>query len=61
VTQAILVEGRHRVRVYAPDHRPPQGFEPVAPTLEDAYLVLMRTGSMPGTSTISPTTVGADA
>src|SRR5262245_47970822 len=42
VTQAILVEGNHRVRVYAPDHRPPSGFEPVAPTLEDAYLVMMR-------------------
>ena len=46
VTQAILVEGRHRVRVYAPDRRPPQGFERVAPTLEDAYLVLMRTGGL---------------
>src|SRR5436309_1618197 len=44
VTQASLVEGHHRVRVYAPDHRPPAGFESVAPTLEDAYLVLMRTG-----------------
>jgi ABC-type multidrug transport system ATPase subunit len=44
VTQAILVEGNHRVRVFAPDHRPPSGFEPAAPTLEDAYLVMMRTG-----------------
>ena len=43
VTQAILVEGRHRVRVYAPAGDPPAGFEPVTPTLEDAYLVLMRT------------------
>jgi ABC-2 type transport system ATP-binding protein len=48
VTQAILVEGHHRVRVYAPDHRPPAGFESVAPTLEDAYLVLMRTGAANG-------------
>jgi ABC-2 type transport system ATP-binding protein len=43
VTQAVLVEGRHRVRVYDPEGRPPLGFEAAAPTLEDAYLVLMRT------------------
>jgi len=43
VTQALLVEGRQRVRVYAPDGGAPAGFEPVAPSLEDAYLVLMRT------------------
>jgi ABC-type multidrug transport system ATPase subunit len=42
VTQAILVEGRHRVRVYDPERRPPAGFEPVAATLEDAYLALVR-------------------
>jgi ABC-type multidrug transport system ATPase subunit len=44
VTQAILVEGRHRVRVFEPDDAPPAGFERVTPTLEDAYLVLMRSG-----------------
>ena len=44
VTQAILVEGRHRVRVYEPNGTPPSGFERVTPTLEDAYLVLMRFG-----------------
>jgi ABC-2 type transport system ATP-binding protein len=44
VTQAILVEGRNRVRVYEPSGTPPTGFTPVAPTLEDAYLVFMRTG-----------------
>jgi len=48
VTQAILVEGRHRVRVYEPGGAPPSGFEPAVPTLEDAYLVMMRTGGMPG-------------
>ena len=47
VTQAILVEGRHRVRVYEPGGAPPTGFEPVTPTLEDAYLVMMRSGSRP--------------
>ena len=30
VTQAILVEGRNRVRVYEPNGSPPEGFEPVA-------------------------------
>lgn len=44
VTQAILVEGRNRVRIYEPDGEPPAGFTAVTPTLEDAYLVLMRTG-----------------
>jgi ABC-2 type transport system ATP-binding protein len=42
VTQAVLVEGRHRVRVYEPNGSPPPGFERMTPTLEDAYLVLMR-------------------
>jgi hypothetical protein len=44
VTQAVLVEGRNRVRVYEPNGSPPPGFEPVPPTLEDAYFVLMRAG-----------------
>ncbi len=42
MTQAVLVEGRHRVRVYAANCDAPAGFERVAPTLEDAYLVTMR-------------------
>jgi ABC-type multidrug transport system ATPase subunit len=44
VTQAVLVEGRNRVRVYEPNGSPPAGFEQVKPTLEDAYFVLMRSG-----------------
>ncbi len=44
VTQAILVEGRNRVRIHEPNGSPPAGFEPVPPTLEDAYFVLMRSG-----------------
>jgi ABC-2 type transport system ATP-binding protein len=48
VTQAILVEGKNRVRVYEPEGRPPAGFSPVPPTLEDAYLVMMRTGGNGG-------------
>jgi ABC-type multidrug transport system ATPase subunit len=44
VTQALLVEGVNRVRVYAPDRHAPTGFDSVTTTLEDAYLVLMRTG-----------------
>jgi ABC-type multidrug transport system ATPase subunit len=43
VTQAPLVDGSYRVRVHVPQGAEgPAGFEPVAPTLEDAYLVLMR-------------------
>jgi len=42
VTQAILVEGRHRVRVHDASGALPPGFEPATPTLEDAYLVMMR-------------------
>ncbi len=42
VTQAILVEGRHRVRLRSEDGQVPRGFEPAVPTLEDVYLVLMR-------------------
>jgi ABC-2 type transport system ATP-binding protein len=48
VTQAYLVEGRNRVRVYQPQGKPPEGFEGVAPTLEDAYLVTIKTGRLDG-------------
>ena len=46
VTQAYLVDQENRVRVFEPDGAPPEGFNAVAPTLEDAYLVLMH-GRMP--------------
>jgi ABC-type multidrug transport system ATPase subunit len=42
VTQALLVEGKNRVRVYETSRMAPAGFNAVAPTLEDAYLVMMR-------------------
>jgi ABC-type multidrug transport system ATPase subunit len=42
VTQSLLVEGKHRVRIYEPQERPPVGFQPAAPTLEDAYLQLVK-------------------
>jgi ABC-type multidrug transport system ATPase subunit len=45
VIQAYLVEGRNRVRVHERDGVPPPGFIPVAPTLEDAYLVQMHGGA----------------
>jgi ABC-type multidrug transport system ATPase subunit len=70
VTQSILVEGRQRVRVYAPSGIAPAGFDRVAPTLEDAYLVLMRAGAeAPGVSldaraeraADTPATAGAPA
>jgi ABC-type multidrug transport system ATPase subunit len=46
VTQAVLVEGRNRVRIYHPEGAPPSGFEPVPATLEDAYLLLMHGGTL---------------
>lgn len=48
VTQSYLVEGQNRVRVYEPDGAPPEGFAPVPATLEDAYLVLIKTGRLRG-------------
>lgn len=45
ITQAVLVEGEHRVRIYTQDGGPaPAGFSAVAPTLEDAYMVLVGNG-----------------
>jgi ABC-type multidrug transport system ATPase subunit len=45
VTQSILVEGRHRVRIVETASEPPVGFEPVKASLEDAYFVLMQDAS----------------
>ena len=42
VTQAMLVEGRYHVRLWVPDGVSPPGFELVHPTLEDTYLVFMK-------------------
>jgi ABC-type multidrug transport system ATPase subunit len=42
IIQSVLVEGKNRVRVHQPDGTAPLGFEPVAATLEDAYLLLMQ-------------------
>jgi ABC-type multidrug transport system ATPase subunit len=39
VIQSVLVEGKNRVRVYQPDGSALLGFEPVAASLEDAYLL----------------------
>jgi ABC-2 type transport system ATP-binding protein len=57
VTQSIIVEGSHRLRIYQPDGEAAPGFREVSPTLEDAYLVLMRTGGLPGA--VVPKQVGA--
>jgi ABC-type multidrug transport system ATPase subunit len=48
VTQSLLVEGRNRARIYEPAGVAPAGFSPATVTLEDAYLVLMRLGALPG-------------
>jgi ABC-type multidrug transport system ATPase subunit len=50
VTQAVLVEGRNRVRVYEPTREAPNGFEPAVPTLEDAYFVLMQGPTLVGST-----------
>jgi ABC-type multidrug transport system ATPase subunit len=47
VTQAVLVEGRNRVRIFEPEGHPPAGFGPVPATLEDAYLLLMQDQGLP--------------
>jgi hypothetical protein len=44
VLSAVLVEGRtNKVRVHSASGQHPEGFSPATATLEDAYLVLMRT------------------
>jgi energy-coupling factor transporter ATP-binding protein EcfA2 len=48
--QTNLFEGRNRVRIYQPEGHPPPGFVPVPATLEDAYLVLIKTGGLNGSS-----------
>ena len=50
VARAILVEGRNRVRIQADHGQVPDGFVPVAPTLEDAYLLMMNRSLAPATS-----------
>jgi ABC-type multidrug transport system ATPase subunit len=52
VTKALLVEGRHRARIYEPSGDPPPGFAPSAVTLEDAYLVLMRRAALSETEAV---------
>jgi len=42
VTQAVLVEGRNRVRIHLTEGEPPEGFSSAEPTLEDAYLLHTR-------------------
>lgn len=54
VTQALLVEGRNRARIYEPSGVPPAGFAPVPVTLEDAYLVLMRQGQVSAAPELAP-------
>ncbi|MEP7344363.1 MAG: ATP-binding cassette domain-containing protein [Gemmatimonadaceae bacterium] len=42
VLQSVLVEGENHVRIYSADMTAPSGFVSVVPTLEDAYLLVMR-------------------
>ena len=59
MTQAVLVEGRNRVRIHEPSRQAPQGFEPAIPTLEDAYFVLMQ--AAPNANGASGLVVPSDA
>ena len=59
VTQAVLVEGRNRVRIHEPTRQAPSGFEPAIPTLEDAYFVLMH--GMPNANGAAGLSLPADA
>jgi len=59
VTQAVLVEGRNRVRIHEPSREAPSGFEPAIPTLEDAYFVLMH--GRPNATNGAGSTVPSDA
>ena len=59
VTQAVLVEGRNRVRIHEPSREAPPGFEPAVPTLEDAYFVLMH--GRPNATNGAGSTVPSDA
>lgn len=42
VTQAMIFEGANKVRIFLENGSPPEGFQTVAPTLEDAYFVCMK-------------------
>lgn len=44
VTRAYLVEGRNRLRIHVKNDTVPDGFTPVAPTLEDAYMLIQQGG-----------------
>ena len=57
VIQSLLYEGRNRIRVHVPEGVAPAGFEPRTPTLEDAYLKLMRAHAVDA----EPVAVGAQA
>jgi len=59
ITQAILVEGKNRVRIYEPSGRPPVGFESAPATLEDAYLLLMQDAEQAATGEPEPLAVAA--
>ncbi|MEQ8765684.1 MAG: ABC transporter ATP-binding protein [Planctomycetota bacterium] len=53
VTQSILVEGRHRARIYSPHSEVPDGFHAASATLEDAYLLEMRDARSPDSEAAS--------
>ena len=61
VTQSLLIEGENLVRIREPSGTAPPGFEPATPTLEDAYLLLMRNGGAATGDVTAGATVGQSA
>ena len=61
VTQSLLIEGENLVRIREPSGTAPPGFEPATPTLEDAYLLLMRNGGAATGDVTAGATVGQPA
>lgn len=54
VTQVVLFEGRNRTRVFCPNGPPPDGFQAVKPTLEDAYFAITRQTRGAAAAEVSP-------
>ncbi|MCA9587953.1 MAG: ATP-binding cassette domain-containing protein [Myxococcales bacterium] len=61
VTQAFLVEGRIHARIHAPRGDAPPGFEVTAPTLEDAFFLMMNATRGERDSSVGPAGAHEDA
>lgn len=48
VTHSMIFEGSNKVRIHLEECNPPEGFQCVAPTLEDAYFISMKNENRDG-------------